>query len=106
MSYVNNVILTFSIGEDVLDRIGDVNNFLARYNQGVLPGVWDRQPDWYGGDKALEQPVFIAAFKYVSAETIVEAVKEVEWREPESVRVFFCEANDDAFGQIWPVKGE
>lgn len=96
MSYVTNVLLSFSIMEDAEARVAEVNENLAEHSQGQKLGdIW--QSDVYGGSKYMEVPLYGAAFNYVEAARFIEAVRSASWKEPEHVRVYVCDQDDDAF---------
>jgi hypothetical protein len=105
MSYVSNVILSFSIGEgdserDHADVIERVNEYFARESKNGF-----RIPehnDWYGGSKTLERPTFIGAFNYIGLDDFLDHLRTLPWKEPESVQVIICDQHDDEYRIIYP----
>jgi len=112
MSYVNNVILTFSIMEYIGQRIEEVNAALSQKEMRTAQGFPTKElgecddEHAYGGSKCLEAPVFVAAFNYILQSEVLSAVQAAEWEYPEDVRVFWCGQDDNAFEQILPAAEE
>jgi hypothetical protein len=80
MSHVQNVIMTFGLTSDKLETfIIEKANSLVPYAYG--PGLKHLNPTHhYGGTKALEVNIAIAAFDYLDLEDWVKALREVEWQ--------------------------
>ena len=100
MSYVANVILSFSICEDEGPRMAEVNSFFVREGQERLNG-FNRYPDpdcCLGGSKRLERPSFVAAFNYLPTKQFIEHVRNaVHWEFPEQVQLFICGQDDERY---------
>lgn len=98
MSYVTNVLLSFSVMEDADGRVAEVNDHLAEHSRGQKLGdIWQSDPPVYGGHKCMERPLYGAAFNYVEVKRFIEAVRSASWKEPEYVQVFICDQEDDVF---------
>ena len=103
MSWVNNAILTFN-ETFPCERISELNGHLGRIadtGQGFLKGCPTDQ-GCVGGSKGLEVDVRLAAFNYVLSSEVIEAIRATEWESPESVRLFWCDQESDAFVQVYP----
>lgn len=99
MSYVTNVLLSFSILEDEDARMAEVNGWLSQNDSrgqqlGDISGAEDPK---YGGSKFMEVPLWGAAFNYVDLDGLRGAVRAAKWKEPEHVRLFVCDQDDDTF---------
>ena len=94
MSYVSNVILSFSILEDDEARIDEINNIIRELND--RPGFLKEQPHC-GGTKALERPTFIGAFNYLPLPEFVRRVRALHWKEPHLVQVHCCDQEEDIY---------
>ena len=101
MSYVNNVIVTFSVSEEEREVIKAFNAALARIVE-TGQGFRDMSDnhDWYGGSKCLEHHVYVAAFNYIHSDQVSRALAAVEWKYPEDVRLFWCGQEEDAFEPV------
>jgi hypothetical protein len=98
MSYVSNVILSFSIMEDEVKRIKDVNDKLTKQEQRGF--VFPDGQDWHGGSKALERPTFLAAFNYLDLERFIWDLATCNWDVPEEVQVFICDQHEDLYREV------
>jgi hypothetical protein len=102
VSYVNNAILTFDVGERTKERIAEVNAGLESLglNQRLRDDDLGEFGDAYGGSKCLEHNICVAAFNYVTLENFLAAVRSAAWNSPENVRVFWCDQEEDAFEPV------
>lgn len=50
-----------------------------------------------GGNKSLEQPVYVAAFNYFDLKKFSEFIKTLKWEYPEDVQIFYCCQDDSKF---------
>ena len=98
MSYVTNVILIYDADDE--------DQFLANINAGMDAemshgGAFASVDDprlpfaWYGGTKALEIGVAIAAFNYLNEERLLAMLRAVPMRMLESLHVVIQSENDD-----------
>lgn len=96
MSNVTNVILSFGILENEADRIKEVNKAKCLEGQPFLGA--DLPPEAYGGYKALETPLYIAALNHVSWQELIAHLKAgVSWEYPEEVQLLVKGQDDDLF---------
>lgn len=99
MSYVTNALVSFSIMEDADERMAEVNERLADAARGQQFGdIW--RSDIYGGHKFMEVPLYGAAFNYVEVRSMMDALQAARWKEPEHVRLFICDQDDDTFSML------
>ena len=94
MSQVSNVFL-FACewsDEEFKRRVEEVNSRIEGPQGFLVIGN-----DVAGGDKCLEMDCAVAAFNYVGARALREAVEAVSWWRPESVQVLYCGQEDDHF---------
>ena len=91
MSYVTNVILSFSILENEEACLKEVNIYFPAQE---LP--FKKLQD-YAGSKFLEQPTFIGAFNYLGTEEFIEHVRKVHWKFPKLVQLFICDQEDEQY---------
>lgn len=107
MSEVTNLIISFSVGEDEISRIGKVNTF---FNNGrefnIISADFERAKDWlgiekrekwYGGSKMLETPLYVGAFNSLDLEGLLEHMKALDWNEPENVQLIVKDQFSDKF---------
>ena len=101
MSIVDNCILSFNILEDD-ERISEVNSFFISDIEKPFVSVdADFLPiRWYGGNKFLETPLFIAAFNHFREADFVEHLKTINWREPEEVQLIIKRQYEDKFSIV------
>jgi len=111
MSYVTNLILSFSIGEDEISRVDEINIF---HNNGrgfkLKSADFEREINqesnraWYGGSKFLETPLYIGAYNHLNIEGLIEHLKIVNWDYPEAVQLILKEQDSDKFRIIEIIK--
>lgn len=89
MSVVTNVILTTEISDE--DTIAQVNAGLDRMEKSHLLPV---HTSWHRG-KAVEINIYIGAYNHFNLEKFVEIVQAVTWDDPQCVRLFVNEQNDE-----------
>ena len=104
MSFVTNLILSFSIREDEKSRVDELNLFQNNGRGFELVSVdFEREinPEsdrtWYGGSKFLETPLFIGAYNHLDIDGLIEHLKIVNWEYPEDVQLFLKEQEFDTF---------
>ena len=107
MSWVNNVILTYSAAEPEWGPIETVNAALhEKWPSQHFLEADDFYETWYGGTKCLECAVHVAAFDGLPLEDLCAALRTVPWCEPEHVRLFWCGQEDHAFEPVnWRTYG-
>ena len=96
MSVVTNIIFTFSIMENDVKRISEVNTFfdckpLIGVDSNALPS------GWYGGSKMLETNIYVGAFNYLDLNAFISHIKTIKWKEPENVQLIVQGDNDEKF---------
>ena len=97
MSYVTNIVLSWSILEDD-SKIEEVNTYFKYNQRGFVSCGDDSLPrGWYGGSKMLETPLFIGAFNYVGLEDLREHLRTITFEYPESVQLIIKDQDDDIF---------
>lgn len=108
MSNVTNLIISFSIIEDEISRINEVNLF---HNNGLnfeiksanfeeeKKNVFGKESEnrWYGGSKKLETPLYIGAFNNLDLRGLIKYCQKIEWIEPENVQIIVKEQDSDKF---------
>lgn len=100
MSYVSNVILSFSIMEDEKARLRDINGIIERL--GTNGRFKDLPYSATGGTKALERPTFISAFNYLSIPNLITEMKSIRWDRPDQVQLFVCDQEEDVYWLRYP----
>lgn len=105
MSVVTNIILSFCASEsegfddqDVVDR---VNAFFIPPSKGF---VNPQEHDWYGGNKFLERPTFVAAFNYLDIQGLIDHIKTLPWKYPDIVQIMICDQEAEEYTTFWPCK--
>lgn len=100
MSHVDNVILTFSILEDANTLMGPINEWLQEHTHGHFGlGLMDL-PGAYGGSKALETPLYVAAFNYLPEDDFLAMLRRQLWLEPAHVQVLIQRQHDDVLSVL------
>lgn len=111
MSHVDNAILTFSILEESFDLdheaadhwpLMDKINAWLRENAGGQqfgPELGSVQ-DAYGGHKALEAPLFVAAFNYLPEDEFLAFLRTLPWKYPDEVQYIVQREHDDTGFEI------
>lgn len=98
MSHVDNCILAFDICEDEETKIEEVNIF---FNGKCKPFISCEDPSlnvgWYGGSKALETPLYIAAFNCLEEDKFIIHLQNIEWKFPENVQLIIQRQDEDRF---------
>lgn len=100
MSYVTNLILSFSVIENTLNRLKEINSYFEEgcgfvyVEDEILPR------GWYGGTKYLEVELFIGAFNYLDEEELINHIKSINFEEPESVQLIIQRQYEDTFSII------
>ncbi len=94
MGEVTNVILTWGLEDTPPEiRVGEVvdaRGFRLRLVQSCCSG----------GSKVLEHNIATGAMNHLDLPDFVSRLKAIKWEEPEHVRLFVCEQEDDAFSQV------
>lgn len=92
MSTVTNMILSFSVLEDEEARMEEVEAFSD-------PTMWTSVDAAFG--KCMELPVYLLAANGWDLEGFkLHLQKNVKWEEPQSVRLYACRQEEDAFHEI------
>lgn len=99
MSFVTSVMLTFSIVEDEVARVDELNAHLAAaapdradyFRTGIAQG------EGIGGDKAFESQLLVAGFNYLEPKLILAAVEKTSWQRPAEVQVLLREESEPVF---------
>ena len=97
MSYVSNALVSFSGMENDRIRMSEVNAKLSTLDERRQKFLCGDEGDWYGGNKAMESPLWGAAFNYVSLEWVAKALLAPEWELPSSVQLFWEDQEDDVW---------
>ncbi len=99
MSWVTGVILKIGGWEDNEQRMSEINAFLeTRYPKGFVGVDNPSLPDkWYGGDKYLEDGLYIGSFNYFPLQQFLKYLQSLPWQEPELVQVLVQEQEDQGF---------
>lgn len=94
MSYVTNVLLSFDILENEDERMAEVQEYAEAWSNGQRFGdIWNSEA--YGGNKAMEVPLYAAAFNYIQLTEFVGDLGRVNWKTPKNVRLFVCDQHED-----------
>lgn len=107
MSEVTNLILSFSISEDEISKVQEINSFWnngrgfklisADFQRGRTFFGKEYQKRWYGGEKKLETPLFIGAYNHLDLNGLIEFLKGLEWDRPENVQLIVKEQDSEKF---------
>lgn len=106
MSWVTNIILSYSLGEYTEKRIAEVNQFFGSVPDRHEGGNYEEEPlasvesVWEGKGKALECNVFIGAYNYFPLEDFLVHLRSVTWEEPEAVQLFVKDQEDSKFQAV------
>lgn len=116
MSWVTNVIIHYSVGEEWDEETDDEDEATLDYT-GVSPCLtsinnWLRERGWVAlldlgdfsgrGQSALERHAFEcelwgAALNHLDIEAFLNCVRSQPWREPENVQVFIQDQMEERF---------
>lgn len=108
MSYVTNVLLSFSItedydtdatGEDIYHVMMTINAWLTDHGYGAFGQNADHVA---GGHKHLEMPLYVAGFNYFVLSDFLTMLRALPWREPDAVQVFVKEQDESKFTMVEP----
>lgn len=79
MSYVQNIILTGSLGtvDDRLDKINVFIKSLPAVRNSIGLRLLNKNEESYGGSKALELDVAVGAFNYLPLKEFIAGLKEI-----------------------------
>ena len=103
MSHVTNCILCFSVMEDdracirgvdaFFETTGRPHGFEKTLSQHYIEGVRA-----FGGTKALETNVAVAAFNHLDLRAFCQwLTAKVQWEAPLDVQLFVCDQEEDRF---------
>ena len=102
MSVVTNIILHFSILEKEIDPdsaqednfvlMRKINKALIQEGYGKFTEVQDRY-----NKKALESPLFVAAFNMLDLDQFIEYIQSLPWNYPEYIQIFVQRQEEDKF---------
>lgn len=108
VSYVTNAIFTYSILEKDRAREADLHLATARVfvhdinDRDAVEDCWhqywlrlDDNYDAYGGSKAMETQVFVAAFNYFDDVAFMAEVATIPWEHPAEVQLIAMRQEDD-----------
>lgn len=107
---VTNVILTSdTYDEDKLDALnalpwyrGERGLVACDYERDIRPGY-----AWYGGHKYLTMCIWIGAFSELDVVELLSAIRQIDWVEPESVRLYVSHGDRKRFTRIdWDTPGQ
>jgi len=95
MSYVSNIIISFSVSDE--DHVLDIKKFFVETFKDVPPKDLDESTGLahYGGSKALEKTVMVGAHNYLKIDTLVKFMESLGWFIPEDVQLLVCDENDE-----------
>jgi hypothetical protein len=107
MSYVTNVLLSFSVMEDSYETDGeDIYSIMTLVNTWLMErgyGAFGQHVDHVsGGHKHLETPLFAAGFNMFDLGDFLDMLRTLPWKEPSNVQVFVQEQDEDKFRIIEP----
>lgn len=85
MSEVTNVLLAFSILEDVDARLEEVNGWLDEAEQLPLRSVWETEAA-VGGGKRMETPLYAGAFNGFDLSGFLALLRTLVWSKPDEMR--------------------
>ena len=103
MSHVTNCILCFSVMEDDMACIREVDAFFETTGrpQGFEKTLSQHASDGlraFGGTKALETNIAVAAFNHLNLRELCQwMTTHVHWQCPTDVQLFVCDQEDDRF---------
>lgn len=100
MSYVANTILVFSVIEDEIERLSEVNSFFGESKGFVSCDDENLKIGWYGGTKMLETNLCIGVFNYLDLDGLIQHIKNIKWESPQDVQIIIQNQNDDKFSII------
>lgn len=102
MSVITNVILIHSGSEDYIEQVGfpdhypivdAVNSWLFERRHAPLC----RLDQYAGGGKVFTESVYLGAFNHLDVDGLVELVRSLPWRYPESVQLLVKGEDDIRF---------
>ncbi len=101
MSKVTNLILTISDLDDD-DKLSQINSFVYNGIQmNLVSADFDKggvnRTRWYGGSKFLEAEIYIGAFNHFPLKDFIDHLKQIEWKNPNSIQLFVKEQDDEKF---------
>lgn len=96
MSVVTNVLVTGLIRRGEVDKVND-----KLRTDPTKPGELACMNKAAGGHKCLEQDVYGGGFNYLDLDRLFDYLGDVTWDFPETIRVFVCEQEEDAYRLRW-----
>jgi hypothetical protein len=106
MSWVMNIVLSFSVCEDTEERMAEVNRFFESVPNNYKGGVYEEEPlasveeVWEGKGRDMECNLFIGAYNFFPLEAFMAHLKTVNWEEPDNVQLFVQDQEDLKFHLI------
>ncbi len=100
MSYVSNVILSFSIMENCSKRVDDVESYFKNLETRGFVDISESSSAVYGGTKCLETPLLVGAFNYLNFEDFTSHLQAIQWESPEDVQLIVKDQEDERFSMI------
>ncbi len=100
MSVVTSVLL--HIGHDDRSKVDAIGRYMASKNHGgfvdvndgrIRRGLFRRDP-WYGGEKYINDPLYMAAFNGLDIEGLIDFVRSLEYAEPEAIQLMILHEDD------------
>lgn len=101
MSVVTNVLLSFDILENEAEVVDEINGWLSSHHQGYFKDLTEA----CGGSKAMEIPVYGAAFNYLDVKALLAFIRTLKFKEPQNVQLFVCQQEEEKFTLIQPFSG-
>jgi hypothetical protein len=100
MSEITNVIFATFLSEG--ERFTELQRILFPHGEPGLVSCTDKRfdPPWYGGEKHLEVCIYLGAFQEFDVERAIAAIRQIRWRDPESVQLFICRGRDQRFAEV------
>lgn len=100
MSHVTNALLAFSIMENQQELQPLIYEATTRMFEDDGRQQWkelSHNYDAYGGSKALETPLYVAAFNYYNRPKLLEELAKIPWEFPKEVQLIVKEQEADYF---------
>ena len=101
MSYITDVILLFSLGEDVLDGTERDEWPIANEINVWLKTNYDEQlhylSDAASGGKSFQAVMYAGCFNFFDLDKFIAFLRTLEWVEPELVQLLIKSEEDELF---------
>ncbi len=102
MSVVTNIVFFYSSGENPVETIDKINEYLKEKYDTNLVSINDPilPKKWYGGYKYFEAELYLAAINAFNETDFLAFVSRLKWEEPEFVQLIVKRDQEEQFSIV------